>query len=232
MAETHALAGIVVSAGGDLGPDVCTDLRARSHSFAMDLWVPELAKMARAHREAGDMLLDGGSTAEASTVSTTALRYLPDALRHWTDAERTSEPLIVLCDPDDMDLYGVDILKSHFSRRAVAKTPSDIISFTDEFVETLAGRRPPALLVAVGRDQHAVETCRCIAAYADIAFIHLSTAEMPVNVILPDGRIELCTGFGDVARLLPELAAARHVWASEHLKDTGWSTYWRHLSRA
>ncbi|MGD0191527.1 MAG: glycosyltransferase [Rhizomicrobium sp.] len=233
MAETHALADIVVAVGGMLGADICASLRGRFDSFAIDRWIPELTELAGARDATGDIGLAGDDvTAPARTLSTTALRYLPDALRTWPSLEQTSDTLIVLCDPDDFDLYGVDVIQSRLTRLTGGRKTHDIVSFTDKFVQSLAERRPPGLLLAIGRNLQGVEICRCIAAYTDIAFIHVTTGEMPVQVMMPDGRTELCAGFGDVAHLLPELAGARHVCASEHLKDTGWSTYWRHLAGA
>jgi hypothetical protein len=137
----------------------------------------------------------------------------------------SGEILTILCDPDETDLRGVDTL-------ALLAGEQQILSYdADEWIGALARNRRPAMILAIGRNMRAVEACQSIAACADVPFLHLSSARFPLPLVAANGEIALCQSYGDIGLLLGDLQAHERHGATEHPRDTGWNTYWRHLAQ-
>jgi glycosyltransferase involved in cell wall biosynthesis len=235
LAGTHALADVVVTAGNGTGREIWNGVSEQSECLALDLWVEELAEIAgpASITERGDVWMVSNTAAASSrrAVSTTALRYLPESLRSWAGAERSLEILVVLCGPDESDLRGVETLQARFAPTAAnTRQLSIAVASSEDLLSDLAERRGPAILLAVGRDLRLAEVCRSVAACADIPFLHISSEQLPFAMVGQDGLPELCASFADVADQLPTLLADRPLSAPEHPRDTGWSTYWRHMT--
>jgi hypothetical protein len=164
------------------------------------------------------------------SLTTTALRYVPERLRSWAATAPSSDILVILCEPDAADMVGLDLLKAVAGRDMEVLGAADCNCAEDDLLYALESRCRPGILLAVGRDRRAAEGCRSLAACAEIAFLHLSSDQLPVVLVAPDGEVQLCASFADVARLLSTTAAVIENGAAEHPGNTGWSSYWSQIS--
>jgi glycosyltransferase involved in cell wall biosynthesis len=236
VSQSFTILDIVISAGDGTGTAIWNGLRGKYDTVTLDTWVPELARIAggtTGHQ--GDIWLHHEKLSvpgASKSVSATALRYLPESLRAWAGTAASNDILAVLCDADGADLRGLAVLDTiaGAGRMVVDDELADLSSGDSDWLRTLSQRARPGVFLAIGNNMRAVETCRSIAACAEILFLHLSSDRFPLAFVAAEGEIELCRSYGDVALLLNELSAHEQKGASEHPRDTGWSAYWRHLS--
>jgi len=230
LVQSYVLLDIVISAGGGAGTAIWNGLRGTFGSITLDTWVPELADIAGDEGEHGDIWLAGTSelSGAARGLTTTALRYVPEDLRAWAATAPSSDVLAVLCEPDESDLLGLELLRTVIGC-AVTVLGENSNGGKGDLLREVETCRRPRLLLAVGRGRRAAEGCRSLAAGAGIAFVHLSSDQLPMAFVTPDGEVHLCASYADVARLLPEAAAGVENGATEHPGNTGWSSYWRKM---
>ncbi len=221
---------IVVSAAEQTSQAIMESEEALHIPITLDLWsVPG----AWDGTHAGDIQLvdrSAGPDGPSPVLSVTGLRYLPEALRHWTGAAPSDEVLVVLCDPSEIDLMGLALLEARTMVPVVA-----VEAFLDpdsgpDLLPQLSGRKAPRLLLAIGSDARIAETCRSLAAYAGVAFLHASWAHFPIAMLSSRGEPVLCHTYADIADQLADLGTSGPSGAPEQAGDTGWSAYWRELS--
>jgi glycosyltransferase involved in cell wall biosynthesis len=236
LSQSFTLLDVVISAGRGTGTAIWDGLRGTFDTITLDTWVPELARIAGGtpgdHRDIW-LRRTSSSAAEAGrSISATALRYLPESLRAWAGTPLSNDILAVLCDADAADLHGLAVLDAIAGpgRVVIDEQLAGLSSDGSDWLRTLGERARPRVYLAIGNNMRSVETCRSIAACAEIPFLHLSSDRFPLAFVAAEGEIELCHSYGDVALLLNELQGHEQKGASEHPRDTGWSAYWRHLS--
>lgn len=230
---------IVIATEGELGRSLWELLGRRFAHVTLDTWVPELAAIAAGVSDGtpGDLWMARERHAEdmpaGRSLSTTAFRYEPYALRGWVRRPRTSEILLALCDPDEDDRQGAELV-------AAAVDGKHVVSILDfeasqdwrsgaGILETLKEQAIPALIVTLGRDFRAVRAFRSLASQAGIDCLHAGADAFPILINDDEGTTCLCSTYAELGRHLAENSPTT-TYASLQSSDGGWSTYWRLLS--
>jgi hypothetical protein len=232
LSNSYIVLDTVISAGGGTGTAIWNGLRETLGSITLDTWVPELAHIAGDGAAQGDIWLAATCKrpGRERCLTTTALRYVPERLRAWAATAPSSAILAILCEPDETDMVGLDLLKVVVGRDVEVLGEADCNCDDNDLLYALESHRRPGFLLAVGRNRRTAEGCRSLAACAEIAFLHLSSDQLPLALVAPDGEVQLCASFADVARLVSAAAAAVENGAGEHPGNTGWSSYWSRMS--
>lgn len=231
--RTHTIIELVISAGKQLGQSLWERLQERFTYVTLDLWVPDLARIAK--MDSGDAaanvcLTERNGTAKRNAIplSLNALRYEPYGLRGWARGQRSTEIWIARCNPAANEQAGIDLLSAMMNGTIPVSTV-DLDLFADSF-DSLRGRPPPSLIVAVGRDRRMADVWRSVAQQAGIGCVDLSEADFPILVEAENGSTSLCSTYADVARHLTGSSGYVSQEAA-HSGDTGWHTYWNLVAK-
>lgn len=242
IARSYRPVEIVVSVGGETGKELIDGLREGGHhDITIDTWA-----LPQSHRDAPDLILnrrseeienpqiirvdrqDTAVPAQPRTnLSPAALRYLPQRFSRWAGKRDRTGLMVVRCAPDAMDLMALELIEA-----AAESNEIDLALFEadNSLMAELSACDPPALLIAVGTDRHKAELCRSLADAAQVDFLYLSSAELPMVLTSADGEIALCASYADVVQRLPGLVDSGLHGTAVHGSNTGWGTYWSQVS--
>lgn len=237
VGESRHVIEVAISVAGELGEQLWHRVHRHYPHVTLDGWVPSLAEAVcdGSRRAVADLWLspERGDRAAGRTLSTAAFRYEPPTMRGWAGRPKTSDILVALCDPCRHDLNGVDLLVETLdggrSVRVVDCYPPTGSGRGDFSLQVFRDYPVPSLLVAVGRDERAVNALKSLAAQAGIECLHAGRDTFPF-LVSSGGSASVCHTYADLARQLADPTFVGNP-GSAQAGDAGWSTYWKILAQ-